>query len=260
MKKSRFTLIELLVVIAIIAILAGMLLPALSSVKDSGKTISCANNQNQLGKIFAMYFSDYNDYFPWQGAVGTAINSRDIWMIGGTNETPLLPYIDYAKNGASRIAGMERYPSLNKFRKSYFLCPGVTEANLDYRREGRDVNQPNESGSNKSFVSLSINSGLCNSYDRNTSQGKPFGVRMSKTKNLTLLPIFADGSGNGQTNYHCKWSAGQSSNNTILHLPARHKGGGNFLYCDLHLEHLKWEQYPGFEYGYDRFTYWFPND
>ena len=81
MKKGRFTLIELLVVIAIIAVLAGMLLPALSGVRDSGKAISCANNQNQLGKIFAMYFADYNDYFPWQGAIDATVNPRDIWMI-----------------------------------------------------------------------------------------------------------------------------------------------------------------------------------
>ncbi len=105
-----FTLIELLVVIAIIAILAGMLLPALAKAKAKGERISCLNNLRQISVFMQLYTDDNSDVFPAHRNLGlnTSDDKPSLTNWWGTS------IIGYARN-----------------QSNLFRCPSIKGKRLD---------------------------------------------------------------------------------------------------------------------------------
>lgn len=87
--KSEFTLVELLIVISIIAILAGMLLPALNKARKTAIKITCTNNSKQIGGGLMMYANDNHEFLLQHNAQGDLQSIRSDSILASAAESVL---------------------------------------------------------------------------------------------------------------------------------------------------------------------------
>ena len=185
-KRPAFTLIELLVVIAIIAVLVGLLLPAVQKVREAAARMSCSNNLKQVG-LAVLNFETANQQLP-KATYGPE-HSGD--LTEGSFFTKILPYIeqdnlakqyDWTKNWGANA----NQPVINTFLKSY-QCPSAPDRLVRVGVMAQGVmGGPPPAGANP------VNTGAVGSYMVAMSFGAPVGPASDPYGVGALCPLTAD--------------------------------------------------------------------
>jgi len=239
---KAFTLIELLVVIAIIAILASMLLPALSKAKAKAGQTRCINSLKQLGLGLAIYLNDYNNVFPACGSRNTYGFQIEDWIWWRMNDP------NHRVQNSPIVAPL----GSGMVSSNVFRCP--LDNDDTYRNSGSYTGPPN-SDPGPYYYSYTMTS-----YDLD-AQGNALGMTSVRDKNGVWHAFKASGIKNpakklaiveeqsslkkgevsdttGEIVNDGRWVADANSHDRLT---SRHNGKGEVVWADSHVSTVTWK-------------------
>lgn len=223
--KRTFTLIELLVVISIIAILAGMLLPALGKAREQAEKIDCVSHLNSFGKAIVMFTTDNKNKLP---TVTTSTSTG--WVYADRDATNKLFDID--------DGSLWKY--LNE--KKVYVCPSTTSTPLEnesghendevsytfnYRLADRRITSVKKTSAVVSMLEEDEADGYSKDY-RNAAFGRSDAASWEKKSGDSNYKVYGAGSGDFYASQDDK-------------LANWHNDQNNLLFLDSHVETVSWK-------------------